>query len=127
MIRRPPRSTLFPSPTLFRSDNASLLRQSGANAVVTSSEAVGRLLGLSAVSPNLGVVIEDLLSAREGLEVGERSITKEEIGKAPHELTDDRVIAVVRNRTLRRFYDPTVAHLEAGDQVVVVRQADEQG
>ena len=35
-------------------DNASLLRQSGANAVVTSSEAVGRLLGLSAVSPNLG-------------------------------------------------------------------------
>ena len=32
-------------------DNASLLRQSGANAVVTSSEAVGRLLGLSAVSP----------------------------------------------------------------------------
>ena len=47
-------------------DNASLLRQSGANAVVTSSEAVGRLLGLSAVSPNLGTVIEDLLSNKEG-------------------------------------------------------------
>jgi len=104
-------------------DNASLLRQSGANAVVTSSDAVGRLLGLSAVSPNLGVVIEDLLSPKEGLEVGERSVTKDEVGKAPHEVTTDRVIAVVRNRTLRRFYDPTVAHLEPGDQVVVVRQA----
>jgi voltage-gated potassium channel len=104
-------------------DNASLLRQSGANAVVTSSEAVGRLLGLSAVSPNLGVIIEDLLSAKEGLEVGERSVTKDEIGKAPHEVIGDRVIAVVRNRTLRRFYDPTVAHLEPGDQVVVVRKA----
>ena len=57
-------------------DNASLLRQSGANAVVTSSEAVGRLLGLSAVSPNLGTVIEDLLSSKEGLEVGERQVTK---------------------------------------------------
>ena len=56
-------------------DNASLLRQSGANAVVTSSEAVGRLLGLSAVSPNLGTVIEDLLSSKEGLEVGERQVT----------------------------------------------------
>ena len=55
-------------------DNASLLRQSGANAVVTSSEAVGRLLGLSAVSPNLGTVIEDLLSSKEGLEVGERQV-----------------------------------------------------
>ena len=32
-------------------DNASLLRQSGANAVVTSSEAVGRLLGLSHLVP----------------------------------------------------------------------------
>jgi voltage-gated potassium channel len=105
-------------------DNASLLRQSGANAVVTSSEAVGRLLGLSAVSPNLGVVIEDLLSAKEGLEVGERGITREEIGKSPHEISGDRVIAVVRNKTLRRFYDPTVAKLEPGDQVVVVRQAD---
>jgi voltage-gated potassium channel len=104
-------------------DNASLLRQSGANAVVTSSEAVGRLLGLSSVSPNLGVIIEDLLSAKEGLEVVERSVTKDEIGKSPHEVTSDRVIAVVRNRTLRRFYDPTVAHLEPGDQVVVVRQA----
>jgi voltage-gated potassium channel len=33
----------------------------------------------------------------------------------------------VRNRTLRRFYDPTVAHLEPGDQVVVVRQAAAEG
>ena len=68
-------------------DNASLLRQSGANAVVTSSEAVGRLLGLSAVSPNLGVVIEDLLSAKEGLEVGERQVTRGRGRLAPHEVT----------------------------------------
>ena len=107
-------------------DNASLLRQSGANAVVTSSEAVGRLLGLSAVSPNLGIVIEDLLSSREGLEVGERPVTKDEIGMAPEDVAGDRVIAVVRNRTLRRYYDPTVAHLEGGDHVVVVRQALEE-
>ena len=104
-------------------DNASLLRQSGANAVVTSSEAVGRLLGLSAVSPNLGVIIEDLLSAKEGLEVGERPVTRDEIGLSPHQVVGDRVIAVVRNKTLRRFYDPTVAKLEPGDQVVVVRKA----
>ncbi len=106
-------------------DNASLLRQSGANSVVTSSEAVGRLLGLSAVSPNLGTVIEDLLASNEGLEVGERQVRKDEIGLAPGDVTGERVIAVVRNRTLRRFYDPTVAKLEGGDQVVVVRQAAE--
>ena len=108
-------------------DNASLVRQSGANVVVTSSEAVGRLLGLSAVSPNLGVVIEDLLSSKEGMEVGERQVRADEVGKAPDEVRGERVVAVVRNKTLRRFYDPTVAKLETGDQVVVVRQADENG
>src|SRR4051794_17151243 len=107
-------------------DNASLLRQSVANAVVTASEAVGRLLGLSAVSPNLGAIIDDLLSSNEGLEVGERQVTKDEIGRSPSEVNGERVIAVVRNKTLRRFYDPTVARLEAGDQVVVVRHAAEE-
>lgn len=105
-------------------DNASLVRQSGANAVVTSSEAVGRLLGLSAVSPNLGTVIEDLLSNKEGLEVGERQVRAEEVGQAPDDVKGEAVIAVVRNKTLRRFYDPTVAKLETGDQVVVVRHAE---
>lgn len=104
-------------------DNASLLRQSGANAVITSSEAVGRLLGLSATSPNLGTVIEDLLSSREGMEVGERQVTRDEVGLNPGQVEGERVIAVVRNKTLRRFYDPTVAKLETGDQVVVVRHA----
>ncbi|WP_344801417.1 potassium channel family protein [Microlunatus ginsengisoli] len=108
-------------------DNAPLLRQSGANAVITSSEAVGRLLGLSAVSPNLGVVIEDLLSSKEGLEVGERQVTRDEVGKSSDEVRGERVVAVVRNKTLRRFYDPTVATLETGDQVVVVRHAAEEG
>ena len=107
-------------------DNAPLLRQSGANAVVTSSEAVGRLLGLSAVSPNLGVVIEDLLSSNQGLEVRERQVTGDEVGKSPAEVQGERVLAVVRNRTLRRFYDPTVATLQAGDGLVVVRPAEPQ-
>lgn len=106
-------------------DNASLLRQSGANAVVTSSEAVGRLLGLSAISPNLGTVIEDLLSSKEGLEVGERQVSRDEVGLHPSQVAGEQVIAVVRNKTLRRFYDPTVATLQTGDQVVVVRQAVE--
>jgi len=70
-------------------------------------------------------VIEDLLSSREGLEVGERQVTRSEVGKSPDDVRGERVIAVVRNKTLRRFYDPTVATLEIGDDVVVVRPADE--
>jgi voltage-gated potassium channel len=46
--------------------NVDLVRQSGADATVTSSEAVGRLLGLSTVSPGLGTVLDDLLTSGEG-------------------------------------------------------------
>ena len=35
-------------------ENAPLMKQSGANSVITSSDAVGRLLGLSSLSPPLG-------------------------------------------------------------------------
>jgi voltage-gated potassium channel len=102
-------------------DNAPLLRQSGADSVITSSDAVGRVVGLSAISPNLGAVIEDLLTADEGLEIIERQVTADEVGQQPADIRSERVLGVVRNRTLRRYCDPTVASLETGDQLVVVR------
>ncbi|QDP96780.1 potassium channel family protein [Microlunatus elymi] len=104
-------------------ENALLLRQSGADSVITSSEAVGRVVGLSSISPNLGTVIEDLLAAEAGLEIVERQVTADEVGRSPSEITDERVLGVVRNKTLRRYYDPTVSKLETGDRLVVVRQS----
>ncbi len=104
-------------------ENVSLLRQSGASSVITSSDAVGRLLGLSAISPNLGTVIEDLLTADEGLEIAERQVRPADVGQNPADLPGERVLGVVRNKTLRHFYDPAVAELQAGDQLVVVRRA----
>jgi voltage-gated potassium channel len=105
-------------------DNVPLLRQSGADAVITSSEAVGRLLGLSAVSPNLGEVLEDLLTYGHGLEVAERPILGREVGKQPSALPD-RVVSVIRDGTVYRYYDPAVSVLAAGDRLVVVRPAEE--
>ncbi len=104
-------------------DNVPLLRQSGADSVITSSEAVGRVVGLSSLSPNLGAVIEDLLTSDFGLEIAERQVTAAEVGGSPADIRAERVLGVVRNRTLRQFYDPTVATLETGDQLVVVRHA----
>jgi voltage-gated potassium channel len=105
-------------------DNVPLLRQSGADAVVTSSEAVGRLLGLSAVSPNLGEVMEDLLTYGEGLEVAERPVLGREVGKAPSSVPD-RVVSVVRDGKVHRYYDSNVSVLAAGDKLIVVRPAKE--
>jgi voltage-gated potassium channel len=105
-------------------DNVSLVRQSGANAVVTSSDAVGRLLGLSAVSPALGSVIEDLLTTGNGLEVAERDLLVPEVGKQPQQLPD-QVIAVVRDDRVHRYFEPVVTQLARGDKLIVVRPAQE--
>lgn len=104
-------------------DNETLVRQSGANAIVPSSDAVGRLVGLSSVSPNLGSMMEDLLSYGEGLEVAQRQCTPDEVGKSPHDIVGEKVIGVVRNQVLRRFFDPSVEHLQTGDDLIVVRPA----
>ena len=103
--------------------NVPLVRQSGASSVVTSSDAVGRLMGLSAVGPHIGEVIQDLLTAGEGLEVYQRLAEPREAGQNPAATPGERVLAVVRNGTLRRFYDPTVARIELGDELIIVRRS----
>lgn len=104
--------------------NVPLLRQSGADSVVTSSESVGRILGLSSVSPSLGKVLEDLLTTGAGLEVAERDVQPREIGKSPR-LCGDQVIAVVRDGVVHRFFDPAVTQLQRGDRLVVIRSAED--
>ena len=106
-------------------DNVPLVRQSGADSVITSSDAVGRLLGLSSLSPTLGAVMEDLLTYGDGLEVAERELLATELGKAPQSLPD-QVIAVVRDDKVFRYFEPTVTQLARGDRLIVVRPAREK-
>jgi voltage-gated potassium channel len=105
-------------------DNVPLVRQSGADSVITSSDAVGRLLGLSSLSPTLGSVMEDLLTYGHGLEVAERELLVPEVGKQPQSLPD-QVIAVVRDGQVHRYFDPVVTQLVRGDRLIVVRPAQE--
>ena len=105
-------------------ENAPLMKQSGADSVITSSDAVGRLLGLSTLSPTLGSVMEDLLTYGEGLEVAERDLLVTEVGQQPQSLPD-QVIAVVRDEKVYRYFDPVVTQLARGDRLVVVRPAKE--
>lgn len=84
------------------SENVPLLRRSGATTVVTSSEAAGRLLGLSAQSPAAGDVIGDLLVQGHGLHLIDRSVHHDEVGSSPAEC-EDLVLAVVRKGQLVRY------------------------
>ena len=77
------------------SENADLLTQSGADSVITSSDAAGRLLGLATDSPRAVAVVEDLIAVGTGLDLLERDVTPDEVGRDPQS-TGAPVLAVVR-------------------------------
>jgi voltage-gated potassium channel len=65
-----PRATVVAS--VHEAENAPLVRQSGANTVITSADTAGQLLGVSTISPRVGEVVMDLLAYGEGIDVVER-------------------------------------------------------
>lgn len=102
------------------SENAPLLREGGADGVVVSSEAAGRLLGVAASSPTTGAIFEDLLVPGSGLELSEREVTREEVGLSPRACRD-LVVAILRDGATTMFDEDAGLKLRRSDRVVVVR------
>lgn len=100
-------------------ENAPLLRQSGADAVITSASAAGLALGLSVLSPSAGTVMEDLIQQGSGLDLVERPVIKAEVGKTPRE-TGDLVVSVLRGHRLLGYDDPAIGTLQLTDRVITI-------
>ena len=103
-------------------ENAPLLRHSGADQVIVSSEAAGRLLGVGALSPPTGELLGDLLEPGRGLELAVRPVRSTEVGHG-HGPDGERILAVVRDGRTIAFTDPDCQPLAAGDSLVVVQSA----
>ena len=99
-------------------ENTHLVREGGANSVISSSGGAGRLLGLATQSPSVVAVLEDLLAVGAGLDIVERGPSARELEDGPYSEPGELVIAVNRDGEMIRFDDPRVAPLRAGDRVV---------
>lgn len=100
-------------------ENVPLLRQSGADTVVTSSSSAGRLLGVSMVSPAVAKTLEDLMTLGNGLDLIERPVTEAEMGQSPRACAD-LVVSVVRDKQVLDYADPRLTELRRGDRVITV-------
>ena len=103
-------------------ENAHLLRESGANSVIISSGAAGRLLGMATQSPKLVELLEDLLSVGTGLDIIERDV--EAAGPLTQIEPHRPVVAVIRGGELIRFDDERAAQVGPGDRLVCLCNAD---
>jgi voltage-gated potassium channel len=100
-------------------ENVHLLKQSGADSVILSSGAAGRLLGQAVHSPKTVEVLEDLLNVGSGLDLVEREVPPEYDGRTLEEFHPGKaVIAVVRDGHVLRFDDDRATAIRAGDRVI---------
>jgi voltage-gated potassium channel len=102
-------------------ENVHLVRQSGANQVIVSSETAGRLLGMATKTPAVVDMVEDLITPATGLAIGERDVEPEEVGGSPRHLSDI-VLGIVRDGTLYRVDHPEADAIERGDRLLFVRK-----
>jgi len=99
-------------------ENLHLLRQSGADSVIHSADAVGRLLGLATTSQGVAHVLDDLLMPGSGLDVIECAAVEQPDGSwgAPD---NARPLAVVRDGD---NYDiEGITEIGKRDRLVVLR------
>jgi len=104
-------------------ENQHLLRQSGADTTVVTSETAGRLLGIATQTPSVVEVMEDLLTPDAGFAITERPVETTEVGGSPRHLADI-VLGVVRNGRLLRVDEPEVDAVELGDRLLYIRSAN---
>ncbi|MBC2587166.1 MULTISPECIES: TrkA family potassium uptake protein [Rhodococcus] len=103
------------------SENTHVLRRSGADTVVVSSETAGRLLGVATATPGVVQMVEDLLTPEAGFAITERAAEAAEIGESPRHLTDI-VLGIVRDGRRLHVGSPEAATIGADDRLLCVRR-----
>ncbi|TXG92140.1 potassium transporter Kef [Rhodococcus rhodnii] len=94
-----------------------MLRRAGADAVVTSAETTGRLLGVATRSPSVVTVVDDMLTPETGYRLAERSVRSSETGRQLRGL-EDIVVSLVRDGALRAPSPDADDTARAGDRIL---------
>ncbi|MBN8844251.1 MAG: potassium channel family protein [Sphingomonadales bacterium] len=102
-------------------DNELLARQAGANNVINPVSFTGLLLAGSAQGAHIADYMADLASIGGKVQLRERLVSAEEVGRSLDQLASGgRGLRVYRRGTPYGFWEPEVQKLESGDMVVEV-------
>ena len=107
-------------------DNELLARQAGADNVINPVRFTGLLLAGSARGAHIADYLSDLASVTGRVQLIERAVLPEEIGKPLSKLaTGGRGMRIYRNGQACGFWEPEAACLQAGDMVVEILPTEE--
>lgn len=107
-------------------DNELLARQAGANNVINPVSFTGLLLAGSAQGEHVADYMADLASVGGRVQLRERPISAEEIGRSIDQLASSgRGLRVYRGGKPYGFWEPEAQRLQAGDDIVEVIRCEE--
>lgn len=101
-------------------DNELLARQAGADNVINPVRFTGLLLAGSAEGQHIADYMSDLASVDGRVQLVERSVRPEEIGKSLDQLQTGRGVRIYRGEQCIGFWEPGAQALQAGDVVVEI-------
>jgi voltage-gated potassium channel len=103
-------------------DNELLAHQAGADNVINPVRFTGLLLAGSAQGAHIADYLADLASVGGKVQLIERPVLPEEIGRSLHDLaTGGQGLRIYRDGGARGFWEPEAGALQAGDVVVEIR------
>lgn len=106
-------------------DNEILARQAGADNVINPVRFTGLLLAGSAQGAHISDYLADLASVTGRVQLVERPVRPEEIGRSLNDLTTGgKGLRIYRNGGARGFWEDEAGALQAGDIVVEIRPTD---
>lgn len=101
-------------------DNEPLAHQAGANTVINPASFAGLLLAGSTHGQHLADYLADLAGAGGRVELHERQVTPEEIGRPLAHLATGLGVRLYRDNVAYGFWETPAARLEAGDLIVEI-------
>ncbi|NLR72704.1 potassium channel family protein [Novosphingobium sp. ERN07] len=110
-----------PISTVVRAvDNEVLARQAGASTVINPVRFTGLLMAGSAHGTHVADYITDLASIEGRVQLVEREVTPDEVGKPLSALASGRGLRIYRAGTAIGFWEADAATLKAGDVIVEI-------
>lgn len=101
-------------------DNEVLARQAGATTVINPVSFTGLLLAGSGTGPHLTDYIADLASSAGRVQLNERPVTADEVGKPLSAIASGLGVRIYRGGKTIGFADDAAASLQAGDIIIEI-------
>jgi len=106
-------------------DNELLAHQAGADNVINPVRFTGLLLAGSAQGAHVAEYLADLASVSGKVQLIERPVRPEEIGRGLDDLTEGgKGLRIYRDGVARGFWEPEAQSLQAGDIIVEIRPTE---